>query len=107
MKHIWEKVEEVRAQYEILGEDRTPIDVFSFFEIDLGLNPIPFDDLVSKYRIEAAITADFTGIYLDAEQYALMERGPDWKLNRLRFTVAHELAHYYLHQDLPQPENFA
>ena len=36
-----------------------------------------------------------------------MERGPCWKLNRLRFTVAHELAHYFLHQDLPQPENFA
>ena len=29
------------------------------------------------------------------------------KLNRLRFTVAHELAHYFLHRDLPQPENFA
>jgi hypothetical protein len=23
-----------------------------------------------------------------------MEKGPDWKLSRLRFTVAHELAHY-------------
>lgn len=35
-----------------------------------------------------------------------MERGPDWKLNRLRFSVAHELAHYFLHRDLPQKENF-
>ena len=107
MERIWERVEEVRAQYETLREDRTPIDVFSFFEIDLGLNPIPFDDLVSKYRVEAAITADFTGIYLDAEQYTLMENGPDWKLKKLRFTVAHELAHYFLHQSLPQPENFS
>lgn len=107
MEYIWKKVEELRAQYETLREDRTPIDVFALLEIDLGLNPIPFDDLVAKYHVEAAITADFTGIYLDAEQYALMERGPGWKLNRLRFTVAHELAHYFLHQDLPQPENFA
>ena len=107
MEHIWKKIEELRGQYEALREDRMPIDVFTFFEVDLGLDAIPFDNLTSKYRVEAAITADFSGIYLDAEQYALMERGPDWKLNRLRFTLAHELAHYFLHRDLPQPENFA
>ena len=107
MEHVWKTIEELRERYETLREDRTPCDVFAFFEIDLGLDPIPFDDLTTKYRVEAAITADFTGIYLDAEQYALMERGPVWKLNRLRFTVAHELAHYFLHRELPQPENFA
>jgi predicted SprT family Zn-dependent metalloprotease len=36
-----------------------------------------------------------------------MEKGPEWKLNRLRFTVAHELAHYFLHRDLPQAAHFA
>lgn len=107
MEHIWQKIDELRQQWEILRDDQTPIDVFTFFEIDLGLNAIPFDDLTAKYRVEAAITADFTGIYLDAEQYALMERGPHWKLNRLRFTIAHEVAHFILHRDLPQPENFA
>lgn len=107
MQHIWTKVEELRDQYATLQVERTPIDVFTFFEIDLGLNPIPFDDLYSKYRVEAAITADFMGIYLDAEQYILMEKGPDWKLNRLRFTVAHELAHYFLHRDLPKTEDFS
>jgi len=102
MEHVWRKIEELREQFEVLREDRTPIDVFAFFEIDLKLDPIPFDDLTAKYRVEAAIKADFTGIYLDAEQYMRMEKGPDWKLNRLRFTVAHELAHYLLHRDLPQ-----
>lgn len=107
MEHVWNKIEELRTKYELLQADRTPIDVFTFLEVDLGLDPIPFDDLVLKYRVEAAIKADFSGIYLDAEQYALMEKGPEWKLNRLRFTVAHELAHYFLHQDLPQEANFA
>src|SRR5437762_4083030 len=107
MDLIWRKIKELREKYETLREDRTPIDVFTFFEIDLGLDPIPFDDLTAKYRVEAAIKADFTGIYLDAEQYALMEKGPDWKLNRLRFSVAHELGHYFLHYELPQKENFA
>lgn len=59
MEHVWKVVEELRSQYEALREGRTPIDVFAFFEIDLGLNPIPFDDLTAKYRVEAAITAGF------------------------------------------------
>jgi hypothetical protein len=107
MQHVWSKIEELRVEFDLLREDRTPIDVFTFLEVDLGLDPIPFDELVAKYRVEAAIKADFSGIYLDAQQYALMEKGPEWRLNRLRFTVAHELAHYYLHQDLPQQANFA
>lgn len=107
MDQVLGKVEELRSQYPILKADRTPIDIFTFFEIDLGLDPIPFDGLASKYRVEAAIKSDFTGIYLDAEQYALMESGPEWKLKRLRFTVAHELAHYFLHRDLPCEENFS
>lgn len=36
-----------------------------------------------------------------------MENGPEWKLNRLRFTVAHELAHYFLHRDLLKASHFA
>ncbi len=107
MEHVWKKIAELRAHYELLREDRTPLDVFTFLEVDLGLDPIPFDDLTAKYRVEAAITADFTGLYLDAEQYALMERGPEWKLNRLRFTVAHELAHFFLHRDIPQAGHFS
>jgi hypothetical protein len=107
MEHVWSKIEELRAEYELLQADQTPIDVFTFLEVDLGLDPIPFDDLVAKYRVEAAIKADFSGIYLDAEQYSLMEKGPEWKLNRLRFTVAHELAHYFLHRNLPQASHFA
>jgi Zn-dependent peptidase ImmA (M78 family) len=107
MEHVWKKVAELRSQHETLRSDRLPIEIFSFLELDLGLDPIPFDDLTSRYRVEAAIKADFTGIYLDAEQYKLMEKGPEWKLNRLRFTVAHELAHYFLHREIPQLSNFS
>ena len=106
MEQVWAVIEDLRSQHEVLREDRTPIDVFTFLEIDLGLNPIPFDDLKARYDVEAAIMADFTGIYLDAEQYILMEHGPEWRLKRLRFTVAHELGHYFLHRHLPQTEQF-
>ena len=107
MKHIHSLVEELRTRYEVLREDRLPINVFTFFEIDLGLDAIPFDDLTAKYRVEAALLADFSGLYLDAEQYNLMEKGPDWKLNRLRFTIAHELAHYFLHRDIARKKHFS
>ena len=46
-----------------------------FLSLILGLHLIPFYDLTAKYWVEAAIKADFTGIYLDAEQYKLMEKG--------------------------------
>ena len=50
MEHIWKKIDELRTKYESLREDRTPIDVFTLFEIDLGLNPIPFDNLTSTIQ---------------------------------------------------------
>lgn len=95
MEHVWQKIDELRGSHKILGDQKTPIDVFSFFELDLGLDAIPFDDLDSNYRAEAAITADFEGLYIDAEQYSMLETAPVWKLNRLRFTIAHELGHYF------------
>lgn len=89
---------ELRSQYEVLRDDKLPIDIFTFTEVDLRLNIIPFDDLAAKYDVEAALLIDFSGMYVDAEQYDLMEKGPIWKLRRLRFSVAHELGHLFLHK---------
>jgi len=52
MEHVWWKIEELRAQHEVLREDRTPIDVFAFLELELGLDPIPFDDLTATCTTE-------------------------------------------------------
>ncbi len=75
MEHVWRKIDELRAEYESLREDRTPIDVFTFFEVDLGLNPIPFDDLTSKLRDKFAeriaprfgVNSQVIGIRLDRD----------------------------------------
>jgi len=97
---VWTAVEEFRRQY-LTGElGHLPVDVFTLVELSLRLDVIPFDDLFAKYDSDAAITQDFTGIYVDAEAYVLWEKGPVWKQNRLRFSVAHELGHYVLHRDL-------
>jgi len=97
--HVWDAVERFRATYLGPRGNELPVDVFTLVELDLKLDVIPFDDLAAKYRVEAALTQDFSGIYVDAESYVFWEKGPVWKQNRLRFTVAHELGHYVLHRE--------
>ncbi len=106
MERIRSRVEEIRQEYDILRDDYLPIDVLTFLEIDLGIDVIPMDDFLSKYGADAAITADLKGIYIDAEQYILINQAPEWRLKRLRFTVAHELGHFFLHPDVVQARCF-
>jgi len=104
---VWEKAEAFRDQY-LTGElSRLPVDVFTLAELELKLDVIPFHDLAAKFQSEAAISLDFSGLYVDAETYVYLEKGPAWKLKRLRFSVAHELGHYVLHRDKVPPGGFA
>jgi Zn-dependent peptidase ImmA (M78 family) len=97
----WEEVRDAaevfRRQHAKLAE-KLPVDVFYVAELDLRLNLIPFPDSMTKFAFDAAITPDFESIYIDQESYVLLERGPAWKYNRLRFSVAHELGHFVLHK---------
>lgn len=104
--HVWAAVEAFRRKHLSEQEDRLPVDVFTVVELRLRLDVIPFDDLTAKYGIEAALQPDFTGIYVDAESYILWERGPMWKQNRLRFSVAHELGHFVLHREVAAKVKF-
>lgn len=96
--HVWAAVEALRRQHLAGQEEQLPVDVFTLAELRLRLDVVPFDDLAAKYGIDAALMPEFTGLYVDAEAYVLWERGPVWKQNRLRFSVAHELGHYVLHR---------
>lgn len=107
MEKIWGQVEEFRAKYESTRDGHLPVDVFSLVEIDLRLDIIPFPDLTLKFQVWAALRADFTGIYVDEETYRDFESGADWKLKRLRFSLAHELGHFVLHRAIPQASHFA
>jgi len=96
---VWEAVEHFRRAHLGPRGNQLPVDVFTIVELDLKLDVIPFDDLAARFRVEAALTQDFTGMYVDAESYVFWEKGPVWKQNRLRFTVAHELGHFVLHRE--------
>ncbi len=96
---VWEAVEAFRRTHLSTQADKLPVDVFSLVELVLRIDVIPFDDLTARYRVDAALTLDFKSLYVDAESYVLWEKGPVWKQNRLRFTVAHELGHFVLHRE--------
>jgi Zn-dependent peptidase ImmA (M78 family) len=106
MQEIWDQVEEFRRIQ--LGDrgELLPIDVITLAELELRLNLIPFDDLFSKFNIDAALIQDFSGIYVDAQSYYELDNGPIWRRYRLRFSIAHELGHYVLHRSLAEQHKF-
>ena len=70
-----------------------PVDIEHIIEIKLGLDLIPIVDLQKTLGIEALILASWKSIYVDANTFE-NER----YVNRFRFSLAHEIAHYVLHK---------
>src|SRR5271165_1117063 len=103
---VWEQVEQFRKKHPSTSGGFLPVDIFTLVEVDLELDVIPFDDLFPKYGVDAALTQDFTAIYVDAESYVLWEKAPEWKQYRLRFSVAHELGHCVLHREIASQQKF-
>ena len=85
-------VEEIRERTAIL--QKFPVDIDSFIEFELNIELIPYPDLHGKIGAEAMISMDYTSIYVDSAAYM-----DESRLNRIKFSIAHELGHYYLHKD--------
>lgn len=96
---IWEKAEKLRARHEALRADKIPLDLISFVELDLRLDLIPYDHLKVDFGADAAILADFSGLYIDGEIFEWIDLVRGAQLNRLRFSLAHELGHLFLHRE--------
>jgi hypothetical protein len=73
------------------GSIPTPIEEIA--EIKCGLDIIPLPGLRDLLEIDGFISSDLSCITVD--QFVLERR-----LNRYRFTLAHELGHLYLHRDI-------
>jgi hypothetical protein len=95
---IWNKVEELRTAYDTLKERNLPLDLISFVELDLRLDLIPYDGLRTDFGADAAILSDFSGLYIDGEIFDRIDMIRGSQLNRLRFSIAHELGHLFLHR---------
>jgi Zn-dependent peptidase ImmA (M78 family) len=102
---VWDAVENFRAKY-AKDLQRVPVGVLECIEIGLRIDVIPFPDLFSKYSVDAAVTPDFRGIYVDRNSYEAIEGKPPWMFNRLRFSLAHELGHIVMHKEIVKGVEF-
>jgi hypothetical protein len=78
-----------------------PVDTEYIIEFGIRLDIQPVYGLFLKFGIDAWLKIDCTGIIVDADEY-LNERFN----NRLRFSFAHELGHFFLHRQLFKKLNF-
>jgi len=76
-------------------EGIVPVDTTKIIELRLRLEVEPMFDLLSTLDVDAYLKSDLSGIVVDHDCYM-----NDKFLNRLRFSMAHELAHYFLHIEI-------
>jgi Zn-dependent peptidase ImmA (M78 family) len=91
-------VEKFRCRDDIRPYANVPVDVFSIAEIALCLDPLLASSLYEKFMVDAAISFDLSGIYIDKQAYEDFENGDRWEEKRLRFSIAHEIGHCVLHR---------
>ena len=72
-----------------------PVDTTKIIELRLRLEVEPMFDLLSTLDVDAYLKSDLSGIVVDHDCYM-----NDKFLNRLLFSMAHELAHYFLHKEI-------
>lgn len=97
-EEIFSTVENLRREYESL--QTLPVDIESFLEFDLGLDIIPFTELRDRIGAEAMISQDYTSIYVDSKSYMNDNLQP-----RMKFSLAHEIGHYFLHKNFFSQQN--
>lgn len=90
------KIEEIVEQFRAKFYNNTvPVDIEYIIEIKMKISIWPIPDFLKHTGTDALITSDWTTIYVDRNEY-MDERF----LNRLRFSLAHEIAHLVLHKTI-------
>jgi Zn-dependent peptidase ImmA (M78 family) len=79
------------ARYNPSGD--VPVPIEEIIDLSFRMDIIPVPGLHAIHDIDGFITSDFEAIYVD--QYVYESRP-----GRYRFTLAHELAHKFLHADV-------
>jgi Zn-dependent peptidase ImmA (M78 family) len=91
-KELKQKADEFRNKH---WGDIVPVDIEQIIEFKLNIEIIPIPNLYRQCNADALISSDWQIIYVDNENYL-----DDRYYNRLRFSLAHEIGHFILHQDL-------
>ena len=92
-KELWNVAAQVREKY--WSENKLPVDMEQVVEFRLRLDIEPIHNLLSTVDIDAYLKMDLTGIVVDYDCY-MNEKFA----NRMRFSFAHELGHFFLHRDM-------
>lgn len=92
-KELWNVAAQVREKY--WSENKLPVDMEQVVEFRLRLDIEPIHNLLSTVDIDAYLKMDLTGIVVDYDCY-MNEKFA----NRMRFSFAHELGHFFLHRDI-------
>ena len=90
---LWNIADETRNKY--WPESTLPVNTEEIVEFRLRLNIEPVKYLLSTIDIDAYLKRDLSGIVVDYDCYM-----NDKFANRMRFSFAHELGHYFLHKEL-------
>ena len=85
----WKKADHVRQEHWPSGA--LPIEV-EMLLWPLGLKLVPFSSLKDAGDVDALLLGDLKTIIVDNQDYF-----NDKKQNRIRFSIAHELGHFVLH----------
>jgi Zn-dependent peptidase ImmA (M78 family) len=92
-KDLWSIADDVRNTY--WPESTLPINIEKIVEFRLDLLIKPKRGLFSSIDMDAYLEMDLTAIVVDHDFY-MNEKFA----NRLRFSFAHELGHFFLHKDV-------
>jgi Zn-dependent peptidase ImmA (M78 family) len=72
-----------------------PAPIEEIVEFDLGIDVIPIPGLKAEIRVEAFLASDLSSLYMDENTLQFIP-------TRYRFSLAHEVGHWWLHDELYQ-----
>lgn len=104
---IWKIADKIRDLPKLDGYNIPPIEVLYIVDVVFGFDVIPIANLFADIRMDAAILPGQRIIYIDRDSMAEWEAEDSWIEKRLRFSVAHELGHYFMHYNLLAEFNIA
>jgi len=89
---IWEKVGDFKKLYS--RANKIPVEIEEIAGFDLKIEIVPEPGIKSLCDVDAYITRDFSSIVVDRDHYMDEKYYP-----RVRFSMAHEIGHFFLHKD--------
>ncbi|MBN2347049.1 MAG: ImmA/IrrE family metallo-endopeptidase [Candidatus Aminicenantes bacterium] len=88
----WLRADQIRQRYWSSGELPVEVELLLY---PLGLELVPHHSIKETGDVDALLLGDLKTIIVDYQDYM-----NDKMQNRLRFSIAHELGHFVLHQDV-------